>query len=167
MTNNTDFVQVYLSEMARHEVEVTLLVTITVGVVALIFATGVFLVWRENRAVLTTAQGHLASIHTKREEIDAWYLEKKASLDRYLGTELEKFNLQIEEIRCYQTLVMALQNTGEHAALIFPALCVLAERPCALYVGVFHEIIRRHINNDITERAELGLKKWGEMQLKK
>jgi hypothetical protein len=32
---------------------------------------------------------------------------------------------------------------------------------------MFHEIIHRQINEDITERAELGLKRWLDIQAKK
>lgn len=166
MTTNVDFSQMYLSELARHESELTLLVTMSIGVVALIFAIGIFLIFRENRSIIRTAHGHIKELESKRQTIDKWYDDKKCSLDTYLKEEFRKFNLQIEEIRCFQTLVMALENTGTHAAIIFPALCVLAERPCALYVGVFRELIKLNITPDITERAELGLRNWQAIQSK-
>jgi hypothetical protein len=166
MTNHADFLQLYLEGLARHEYFMSTVVTIVVGVVGLIFAMGAFLVWHENRAVIRAAREQLNLVNSQRKEIDAWFTEKRASLDLILKAEFGKFKREIEEMRCYQTLVMALENTAAHAALIFPALCVLAERPCALYVGVFREIINRGITPDITDRANMGLQKWHEMQSK-
>ena len=164
VTNTIDFTQLYLSEMARHEIELTFLVTVTVGVVALIFAMGVFLVWRENRSIIRAAHSHLNTISSKSAKIDSWYDEKKTSVDAYLKSRLMEFNREVEEMRCYQTVVFALNDGSPHAAIVFPALSVLAERPSALYVGLFLEIIKRGINEDITERAQLGLRRWQEIK---
>lgn len=164
MTNSFDFLQVYLFEASRHEHTLSLMVEIVIGVVGLIFAMGAFLVWRENKTITRAARAQLDSLDSKRVEINSWFAERQTSLDQIVKEQFQRFSREIEELRCYQTVIMALEEEGEHAAKIFPALCVLAERPSALYVGLFREIIKRNITQDITERAELGLKKWQEIR---
>jgi hypothetical protein len=162
MTNNFDFLQVYLFEASKHEHTLSLMVEIVIGVVGLIFAMGAFLVWRENKTIARTARSQLELVEAKRDEINKWFVEMQSSLDNLVKAQFKNFSLEIEELRCYQTVIMALDEQGVHAAKIFPALCVLAERPSALYVGLFREIVKRNITPDITERAELGLKRWQE-----
>src|ERR1035441_3208723 len=118
MTNNVDFVQLYLQGLARHELFMSLLVAIIVAVVGVIFAIGAFLVWHENRAAIRAARAQLKLVESQRREINEWFVQKRASLDGVLRAEFERFNREVEEIRCYQTLIMALENTGAHAAMI-------------------------------------------------
>lgn len=167
MTTNVDYLPIYLSEISRQTANTTLLVQIVLGVVTLIFTLGAFLVWRENKAVIRTANDQLRMFEMKRAEIEEWHNEKKNSLDSYLQSEIDKFNVQVEEIRCYQTIIMGLENTGKHAGMIYSAVCFLSERPCRLYAAVFRELVRRNITNDITERAKIGLKKWEDIQKQK
>ena len=164
MTNTTEFIQMYLSEQSKWMGFLAVLVAVAIGVVTVIFAIGAFLVWKQNRDIWLKAKNELDQAAIKRQQINSWFDEKKQSVDLQVKGELDEFGRKLEEMRNFQTVVMALSADEYHVALIYPPLCALAERPCALYVGLFRKIVRLNINQDITDRARHGLDLWEQMQ---